>query len=321
MTEIFYEKKENNKLDNLKVDVKELFEKYPANLKINPKQNQVDFLNSYFYKIYRNSLIPLKVRSILWKLFRQISLDNNYLEEFNKYWIGILKARPLPTVHDLFFIKNIYRLKFQYNVVPDTTDPYTHLEAWQRPEIIYQLLALICKPNRYFECDILKLMNKNKKKVKSFLEFGCATAPITTAFYEFFKKPKDIKIFISDLQTLAFHYACFTYRKCSNVIPLPLTPDNDFLPKLQENVDVIFCLAVFEHLNKPLDIIKIFHNTLNNKGLLIFDYEKTYGGGLNTNHGLREREQVLDYIYENFKLIYGRISKDKDMGLTIIKKT
>jgi len=320
MTEIFYEKKDSNYLDNLKINIKNLYEKYPINIKKNPKPNKVDLINSFFYKFYRNSFVPLKIRIKLAQFFRQTSLDVNWLREFNKYWTMVLKGRPIQTIHDLFFIKNIYRLKFQYNVLPDTTDPYVHLGAWQRPEIIYQLLDLLCKSDMYHKCNILKLLKEKKKNFKSFLEFGCAIAPITTTFYEFFKKPKDIKIFISDIQTIAFHYACFMYRKCSNVIPILLTPDNNFLLNIDEKVDAIFCISVFEHLNKPLDMIKIFKNTLNNKGLLFFDYIKTSGDGLDTKHGMREREEVLDYINDNFKLVYGKISKEKSMGLTIIRK-
>jgi len=37
MTEIFYEKKDSNYLDNLKINVKNLYDKYPINIKKNPK--------------------------------------------------------------------------------------------------------------------------------------------------------------------------------------------------------------------------------------------------------------------------------------------
>ncbi|MFX0186822.1 MAG: class I SAM-dependent methyltransferase [Candidatus Hodarchaeota archaeon] len=320
MTYNFYEKTEKNHLDNLDVDVKKIYEEHPINFKVNPKPNKTDFNKSIFNKIYRNQLIPLKIRKFLWYYFRKNSIDNIWLDEFNKYWTNILKGLSLPTIYDLFFIKNIYRLKFQYNLVPDTTDPYVHLEAWQRPEVIYQLLQMVCKSIFHNECQLLTLLKKNNKGFKSFLEFGCATAPITTTFFEFFGKPKNINIYISDIQTLAFHYASYRYRKCSNVIPKLLKPENDFMLETDEKFDAIFCMTVFEHLNKPLEIIKTFDKCLNDQGLLFFDYTITSGAGLDTLHGFRERNNVLDYIINNFKLIYGKISKEKDMSLTIVKK-
>lgn len=41
---------------------------------------------------------------------------------------------------------------------------------------------------------------------------------------------------------------------------------------------------------------------------------------MDTKRSQRERDRVLDFINENFKVIYGKISKEKSTGLTIIKK-
>ena len=146
-----------------------------------------------------------------------------------------------------------------------------------------------------------------------------ATAPITTALFEFFKLSKETKIFISDIQTIAFHYGAYKFRNCSNVIPLLLTPENDFLLKLDEKIDLIFCLRTFEHLNKPLDIVKTFYNSLNPKGYLIFDFIIP-GGSYDTQHALRERNFVLDYIDENFDIIHGKLNKERSIYFTIVRK-
>ena len=287
---------------------------------MNSKPNQNNFANNVYSKIYKNPLIPLEIRNKLWFFFRKNSLDNSWLDEFNCYWTKKLKGRPLQTIYDIFFLKNLYRIKFQNSNIPDTTDSYEHLEAWQKPEVIYQLLSLVCKSVYYNESTILKLLKKKKKNFKSFLEFGCATAPITTSFFEFFRKSKDIKIYISDIQTLAFHYASYKFKKCSNIKSILLTPENDFLLKLDEKFDVIFCITVFEHLNTPLKTIKEFDKILNYQGLLFFDYIISSGDGLDTHRGYRERDSVLNYINANFKLVYGSINKEKNMGLTIVKK-
>jgi SAM-dependent methyltransferase len=323
MSEIFYRKKEKNYFNNFTIDVKKLYENHPVNKKINPKKNQIYFMNNFFNKIYRNRLIPLKIRSYLWYYFRQTNLDLSWFNEFNKYWIKILGVRSLKNVQDLFFLRNLYNMKFQGNIVPDTNNQNIHLEAWQRPELIHYLLYNVTNERLYNEHLILKLLKKKKKRFRSFLEFGCGTAPITTALFEFFRLPKNIKIYISDIQTLAFHYAAYKFRGCSNVIPILLNPKKDFLLDLNDNVDVIFCITVFEHLNKPLETIKIFHKLLNYNGILFFDYVKNpidISDGMDTQHGIRERNEVLDFIMDNFKVVFGKIKKEKSVGLTIVKK-
>ncbi len=320
MAEIFYHKTQNNFFDNLVVDIKKIYSKHPINKKYSPKINNVNYTKNIHYKLYRSSLIPLRLRRLFWRFLRQINIDLTWFNEFEKYWVNIIGGRPLWNIQDLFFLKNLYRVKFQENQIPDTENAAIHLEAWQQPALIYQLLHLVCKESVMNESKLLKLLRTYKKKMNSFLEFGCGTAPITTSLFDFFHLSKRMKIYISDIQTLAFNYAAYKFRNCSNVIPLLLVPDNKFILNLSSNVDVITCISVFEHLNKPLDTIKTFYETLKPEGLLFFDYIISSGEGLDTMQSVRQRESVLDFIKENFKPIYGKITKEKSMGLTIIKK-
>lgn len=320
MSEIFYNKSQENLFDKLVVDVNKIYSKFPLNKKIYPKINRVNFLNNYYSKLYRSSLVPLKIRSFFWHLCRQTNIDLAWFNEFKSYWTNVIGGRPLWNLQDLFYLKNLYRTKFQASQIPDTDDSKIHLEAWQRPELIYQLLHLVCKESVFNEYKILKLLRHFKKKFKSILEFGCGTAPITTSLFELCHLPKKIKIYLSDIKTLAFNYAAYKFKNCSNVTPILLVAENDFLLNLKVKVDVITCIAVFEHLNKPLETIKIFYETLNAKGLLIFDYIKSSGEGLNTMEAVREREEVLDFISKNFKVIYGNINIKRQAGLTMAKK-
>ena len=57
-----------------------------------------------------------------------------------------------------------------------------------------------------------------------------------------------------------------------------------------------------EHLNKPLETVKIFHNILNDKGYLIFDFiipVDVY----DTQQAKDERDAVLDFIIDKFDII------------------
>ena len=106
MSNLFYQKNEKNYFDNLVIDVNQLYLKWPINKKFHPKINQVNYLKSIFYKIYRSVLIPFKIRRFLWNLFRQTNIDLIWFNEFKKYWINIIGGRPLWNIQDLFFLKN-----------------------------------------------------------------------------------------------------------------------------------------------------------------------------------------------------------------------
>lgn len=314
-------KQKSNFLDNLIIDVDELYKRVPVIMKSNPQPNKVQFKNSIFHRIYRNGLIPNRIRNYLWHFFRRLHLDLTWFEEFKLYWTEVLKGRPFWSPYDLYFFKNIYRIKFQNNDILDIDNPDAHLKAWQRPEVLYQLLHLVFKSsiiNQLTTCNHIKRLGK--RKFRSILEFGCGTAPVLTTLFEFFRLPGDIEMFIADIKTIAFHYASYKFRYCSNVHPLLLVPENDFLLNIDKKFDLIFCMTVFEHLNKPLDTIKIFHDRLNEKGVLIFDYIKGDADGLDTRQGVQERKSVLKFVKDNFDLIYGEININKSMGLTIVRK-
>lgn len=321
MVSNFNKNQKGNFLDNLIIDVEELYKRLPITGKNDPHPNKVRFNNSFFHRIYRNSLIPIRYRNYLWHLFRRLHLDLTWFEEFKPYWSEVLGGRPFWSPYDLYFFKNIYRLKFQNNDISDTDNPNEHLKAWQRPDVLYQLLHLVFKGSIINQVTIWNHIKKlRKRKFRSILEFGCGTSPVITTLFEFFNLPKNVEIYIADIQTIAFHYASYKFRYCSNVNPILLMPDNDFLLDTDKQFDFISCLTVFEHLNKPLETVKIFHDRLYKNGILIFDYIKGEADGLDTRQGVQERESVLKFIMDKFSIVYGDITINKSMGLTIIRK-
>jgi hypothetical protein len=158
---IFYRKRETNLFDNLVVDIKQLYEEHPIDKKMDAKPKKVPFAQSLFHRlIYRNPLIPLRYRNILWHGARQVNIDQTWFYEFRTYWSKILHGRPLYSTYDLFFLKNVYRMKFQENQVPDTEDSGLHLNAWQKPEVLYQLLHLVVKETVFPATKSLNLLYK-----------------------------------------------------------------------------------------------------------------------------------------------------------------
>jgi SAM-dependent methyltransferase len=152
------------------------------------------------------------------------------------------------------------------------------------------------------------------------MEYGCGTAPITASYFEFYAPKVAHRIILAEIETLAFHYGAYRFRRCSNVIPILLLPENDFQLGLEQPVDAIFCITVFEHLNQPMETIQRFYDNLAPGGLLFFDYIKGDGDGMDTIHGVREREAVLDYVATHFDVLEGTLEKENSMSLTIVRK-
>ncbi len=321
MNDTYSENEKGNGYNNLIVDVDRLYSEFPLEKMSELEVGDDKFTRSMFARWYRAILFSLKVRNYLWHAWRRTNLDQAWFEDFKDYWAHVLKGRPLWGVNDFYFLRGVYRIKFQQSQIPDTGDASVHLEVWQRPEIIYQLLHLVGKESFTNEVNILNLLQRySERRVRSVLEFGCATAPITTSLLEFTKWSRDVKIYVADIKTLALHYAAFRFRKHSNVVLVLLDAENDFRLSLPSKVDAIFCITVFEHLNKPLDTIKALHKHLNSGGLLFFDYIKGDGGGLDTEHAIRERDDVLDFIESNFVVLRGSLEKEKSMGLIVVRK-
>ncbi len=314
---------EFNQFDNLHVDVREMYSRFPlAEMQSFPgiSPRGVEKTLQLFYK---NPLFLLKFRLKMWQTLFHSNLDQYWYREFSEYWTSILGGRPLWNVHDFFFLKNLYRIKFQRSQVPDTADSQVHLNAWQRPELLYQLLHLVAKESSIADAQLIRKVLKLvlRRKVETWLEFGCGTAPLTSAAVRFFNVPRNLQIHIADIQTLAFHYASFFFRKNDFVRPTLLREENKFALELDTDLDAIFCIQVFEHLSHPLDTVKLFSKLLLPGGVLIFDFLRTSGEGLDTVAAQQERPEVLAYISDHFVMENGaRLDPGSSVQLTFAVK-
>jgi len=306
-----------NHFDKLVIDVSNLYKIFPVTKKFNAKPNYIPCMSNTFYKLYRNQLFPLKIRRYAYRGFRQIHIDLTWFNLFKEYWGNILSGRPLWSVVDLFYLKNIYRSSFQNLEVQDTDNPHVHLDAWQAPEMLYSLLHYVTKES---VTDFIHIIDHIKHFIGNInncqlLEYGCSLAPISYSLYTFGKiYPK--RIYIADIQALPFHYGAYRFRNTSNVIPILLQPDNNFQLQLQQQIDIIFCIEVFEHLNDPLTTVEIFNNTLRTNGFLFYDFIESDGEGLDTLRAKTQRDLVIEFIKDNFQIIF----ENEKTGLTIAQK-
>jgi 2-polyprenyl-3-methyl-5-hydroxy-6-metoxy-1,4-benzoquinol methylase len=314
----FRAKQASNGFDNLSINLNTLYQTWPITDKT---PQHASWFPSPFHRLYQAPVFSLRVRRYLWEAARRSHLDQTWFESFKTYWSHILGGRPLWGVQDFYFLRGLYRIRFQNSQIPDTTDAAIHLQAWQQPEVMYQLLHLVYRESLAPALRELQLADKYcSYQWQRMLEFGAGSAPITTTLFEFNAKAQQKKVYISDIQTLAFHYGAYKFRSAPRVEPILLRPENQFQLELAEPVDVIYCITVFEHLNQPLETIRRFWASLRPGGVLIFDYIKSEGGGLDTHHAVKERSAVLDFIANHFTVVYGRLDHTRSLPITVARK-
>jgi len=318
MGDMFKMERQSNFWDNLAIDVQDIYAKHPLG-KISA-ENGDNPITTFFKRLYKSPLLPLSARRFARKMACQINLDLGWFHDFSRYWSSVLGGRPLWGVQDFYFLTNLYRVRFQDNQIPDTNEASMHLAAWQRPEVLYQLLHLVYKEVSVDYAPLIKEMFKYNPNMRTFLEFGCGTAPITASLFDLFGAGNRLKAYYSDIQTIAFHYAAYRFARYNNAKPLLLVPENDFSLPATEQFDAIACITVFEHLNRPLETAREFHSRLSTGGLLVFDYIKSEGDGMDTAHGVRERDAVLDFVAGHFDVLQGNLSKTDNIGLVIVRK-
>lgn len=321
MTNQFYQQQASNRYDSIALDVDHLYQSWPYDRKDKPMLNRPQWASSVFHSLYRFPLLPLRAREYVWQAARRSRLDQAWFEAFKDYWQAVIEGRPLWGVEDLYFLRGLYRIKFQNNQIPDGADASIHVQAWQRPEVLYQLLHLVYKESFINELTIVRLLQRfSARRPRRLLEFGAATAPITTSLFEFLVDAPNIHFTIADIKTLAFHYGAYKFRACANVVPVLLEADTDFSLPASEKFDAIFSITVFEHLPHPLETMQRLHELLEPGGLLIFDYIKSDGGGLDTMQSMRDRAQVLQFVSQHFSILHGRIDAADSVPLTVACK-
>ena len=312
---------EYNFFDRLQVDVPELYRQHPPEAWASFSGTPPFLHRSIFDPLYRMSCVPFRYRSLVRHVLRRIHLDLGWFYQFRQYWGNVLHGRPLWGVEDFFFLRSVYRLRFQYNCVPEKAEAEIHLQAWQQPELIYQLFDQAYRESMLDDAGAAEILIKYRREWRSMLEFGAATAPVTTWLIELCPFVRDCTFLLADIQTLAFHYAAFKFQGLPQVRTILLKPEKNFqLDPPTQPMDAIVCQTVFEHLNCPLDTVRRLHEWLTPRGLLIFDYILSDAKGLDTMQGRHQRCDVLAFIGEHFDVLEGVLDPESSMGITVARK-
>lgn len=289
----------SNLYDNLKIDIQRLH--------FHPLQSSyfITKANAYFTgALIKTGLLPKLIDS---------GFIRDSFNEFHIYWKEILGGRPL-RYHDFFYLFSNYRKKFQDIELDENQDNF--LETWQLPENIYLLFNAIYKyalsPLSFYP------FREYIKKANIILEYGCGIAPITYSVIKYGRFKRKKLFVIADIQNHTYHFAKWRLHNVKNVRMIDIDPSQ--LPILDKNYDLIFLLTVLEHLPNPLDVIKNLYNTLITGGYLIFDFVLGEGKGLDTSQAILEREKILNFIEDKFKLEKGELKINESIGTTIVRK-
>lgn len=253
----------------------------------------------------------------IWEKMIYLNLSIKWFEIFRKFWVDYLGNRPIDVI-DFNFLRGSYRTKFQDVAHVNEQDVNEFVKKWQASASIYMIFNSVWRYAKSAYLDFypfLKYIHNNSR----ILEYGCGIAPITEGLIRYCPY-KNLKFTIADIEQINFFYVRWKFARKNYINFITIDPAvTDNLPS-DEKYDVIACLTVFEHLANPLQIIKVFYEHLEKGGVLIFDYIKGDGEGLDTKKGLSERGDVLSFIEKNFQLLKGKIDYSNTMGLTVVKK-
>lgn len=321
MTNAFHFERNDNFFGNTEHSIEDALRSFPLDSKETGGRRAFDGANSLLRKVYRSRWLPLRFRRRLWHVARRTELDQTWFIPFAKYWTSVLGGRPLWGVQDFYFLRSYYRLAFQNLRIPDKASAREHALAFQRPEALYFLFQQIYREKISNHAGLVaRALKRGPRRISAFLEYGCGTAPIATSLFEFFPENSSIRVHLADLIALPLQYAAYKFRCYPNVSVHPLLAENNLQMVDPVTVDVIFCLNVFEHLNDPMVTVKKFHDNLNSGGLLVFDYIQGDAQGLDSLAGLEQRNDVLSFIEQNFRIVEGEIEKGRSTGEVICQK-
>jgi SAM-dependent methyltransferase len=240
-------------------------------------------------------------------VYANLRLD--WFREFQEYWAGELGNRPIH-LHDFYFLSGVYRQRLQDSRFESLANPALasdakHLEAWRDPRHVYYLFAHAYRealsPLRVHP--YVRYLRRGGRVA----EYGCGTGPILVALARRYRH-LNLQLVGTDLPHLLFHFARWRFRDARFVTMVPVDPGND--APLPGEYDAIFCLEVLEHLQRPIPVLQHLHRALKPGGVLIFDYVRSDGTGLDTASSLRDRIPALQFVVDRFDLVSGRVPLD-----------
>jgi 2-polyprenyl-3-methyl-5-hydroxy-6-metoxy-1,4-benzoquinol methylase len=314
-----------NRFDKVCMDIEQRFEEQDMWLSevhefdknsSTSKERKFEFFKKILFSMKMFFLGFLYKSFILQKLIYS-NLMLGWFYEFRKFWMEYLKNRPIDII-DFHFLRINYRIKFQSVAHEDEKDPEKFIKAWQKYENIHLLLQSIWNNAKSAYLSFYPFLRYIPNNAH-ILEYGCGVAPLTEGLIRYCPY-KNLRFTIADIKQVNYLYARWKFAQRNHIRFVTINPAiYDNLPQ-NEMYDVIVCLAVFEHLPNPYEIVEVFYDHLKQGGVLIFDYIKGEGKGLDSKAGLTDRKKVLAFIEKNLNILEGKIDYKDNTALIIATK-
>ena len=244
------------------------------------------------------------------------------MREFKQYWEGFLGGRTLFGSLNFFLLLHGYRLKVQHRDPLHWSSPEQHVANWQSSEQFHSLLHMVSKmalrATRSLYLPSTWRFFPRKARV---LEYGCSTAPYYHLYRQYYRH-RGYEWVLADIPNFAFHYAKFTYAQYQDVSFRTIYAENFGDPLgSREMFDVVILKEVLEHLDNPVFVAEYLLKRLKTGGILVFDYVKSEGTGLDHPRAMEDREEALKLIGDSCQILEGSLKElSRSVGLTIARK-
>ncbi|MCX7804243.1 MAG: class I SAM-dependent methyltransferase [Planctomycetota bacterium] len=303
-----------NYFDDMRIDIAESHRRL-AGLARNPKSVR----KPRWRNLAKLCLAGLSMRLGIREFLVTNGIARKWMDDFCDYWSNVLDGRPIATAIEFFMLMHDYRKRQQYVRRLEWGSPSRHLENWQDPVQIFatfrSVMDMALRPIRCM--DLWRRMPGSARV----LEYGCSLAPYYYCYREFFSH-LDCRWVLADIPGFPFHYARYLYRNDAEVEFVAIGA-GDFADPLRGagNFDIIILTSVLEHLDDPIFVSEYLLKKLKRGGLLVFDYIKSEGKGLDHPASLQMRRKCLENILAKTRLVSGEVGDlDGSVGLCIARK-
>jgi len=242
-------------------------------------------------------------------LFNAPIHDPHWFARFQSYWSQVLGGVKID-LGDYYFLRSTYRQKCEdRNRLSQIgwDDGTQHLANWQHPANLFHTFHFALKDARVPVKGGTSLARRTFGPGKRALEFGCGLAPMYAAWRRYYSH-FPMQWTILDIENFPFHYACQLYGKDASCECVPVAVERMDAPLSgqSQGYDLIYCQEVLEHSHAPLSTAQYLLDHLNTGGMLVFDYMKSDGHGLDTPAGVEGRQETIAYLRQYLDIVHPR---------------
>jgi SAM-dependent methyltransferase len=240
-------------------------------------------------------LVRLQQKLSLREAWVRNGLERGWFDDFSRYWSEQLGGRPLWSVLDFFLLAHDYRKRQQLEDTLAWSEGAQHIRNWQRPGQVYSTFQqgerLAMNPLPF-----LPFWRTVRSAGARVLEYGCSAAPFYHAYRRFFRYRQQSWTLV-DLPNYPFHYAKWLYREDPEVEFVTIDPENFTDPLGRRGgYDAVVLTTVLEHVDDPVRVVQDLWGRLAPGGILLFDFVRSEGTGLDHPVARDRREEALGWL-------------------------